>query len=175
MITEDFIAKCQATHGTKKYDYSLSEYTGRHNKVNIKCNTCNKVFIQIAGDHYLDGKGCPSCQIVGFDPTEPAILYYLTVNNGAYYKIGITNRSVKERYTKSDLEEIRIVKEWSYPIGYDAREKESWIVREYADALYKGDAIILESAQGNAELFTYDVLGLDDAYKQLTLDFENSV
>jgi len=94
----------------------------------------------------------------GFNPTKAGTLYYLRINNGQAYKIGITNRSVSERFNSCDLDKIEVLKTWDYPIGHDARDMETKIINDYSYAKYSGDDL-LES--GNTELFDRDILGLD--------------
>lgn len=54
----DFIEKARKVHGNK-YDYSKSNYTGRHNKLIITC-PIHGDFEQDAG-HHLSGSECPKC------------------------------------------------------------------------------------------------------------------
>lgn len=56
--TESFITKSIEIHGTL-YDYSLVQYTGSQDPVNIICSK-HGVFSQIARDH-ITGCGCPDC------------------------------------------------------------------------------------------------------------------
>jgi len=94
----------------------------------------------------------------GFDVSKPAILYYLSVLGGSFYKIGITNRSVKKRFLKKDLDNIKIVHEWYYENGLDAYNEETKIKKEFEYAKYKGDNVLID---GNTELFDRDILLLD--------------
>ena len=94
----------------------------------------------------------------GFNPNKPAILYYLSINNGQAYKIGITNHSVEVRYSSKDLAKIKVINVIEYSNGKDAYKSEQLILKEYSYAKYEGDPL-LES--GNTELFTHDVLLLD--------------
>ena len=55
----DFLKKAKKIHGNK-YDYSKVIYIGATQKVLIKCNQCNKEFLQNAHSH-LRGAGCPFC------------------------------------------------------------------------------------------------------------------
>ena len=65
-------------------------------------------------DTHLKGSGCPSCAVTGFDRNKPGTLYYLSINDGEAYKIGITNRTVQQRYTNLDLESITILHQIHY-------------------------------------------------------------
>ena len=110
----------------------------------------------------MTGSGCPACANGGFDQTKPAILYYLRVEtrNHLLWKIGITNRSVEERFYGQDSRKIAVLKTWHYALGLDAKAREKDILNEFCRFGYRGRDAILQLG-GNTELFTTDVLGLD--------------
>ena len=56
--TKEFLIDAKIVHG-ERYDYSETEYSGRHSKLNIVCKIHGS-FPQLAGDH-LNGAGCPLC------------------------------------------------------------------------------------------------------------------
>ena len=56
----DFIIKAKHVHGDT-FDYSKSSYTHSHDYVSIKCNICEKEFVQLAYSHVNIGNGCPHC------------------------------------------------------------------------------------------------------------------
>jgi hypothetical protein len=149
-----FINDAVSRHGSK-YSYSNVDYVNSITKVDIICNL-HGVFSQYPSDH-LSGKGCRSCANGGFDPNKSATLYYLKIYNGEAYKIGVTNKSVKERFSNKDLENIQVIEKWQFPLGKDAYAKEQEILKMYKKHKYEGS--LLES--GNTELFKHDVLGLD--------------
>jgi len=86
-------------------------------------------------------------------------LYYLkiTYRDSVYYKIGITNRTINERFKVRELEKIEVIKTWEFGKGYEAFEKEQQILKQYDKFRYKGKERILES-NGNSELFIKDIL-----------------
>jgi len=153
--TKEFIEKAKHVH-KNMYDYCNVEYKNSRTPVNILCKVHGQ-FTQIPSNH-LSGQGCPSCAIPGFKPTLPAILYYLSINKGQAYKIGITNKTVEFRFGLEELSSIEIIKIWKYDIGYDAYNKEQEILREFKDARYNGDPLL---KSGNTELFNSDILLLD--------------
>ena len=59
LTTEEFIQRAREVHGDK-YDYSLSVYTTKKNKVKIICPK-HGVFEQ-SPDGHLRGQGCPKCK-----------------------------------------------------------------------------------------------------------------
>lgn len=155
--TTSFIEKACKVHGDK-YDYTLVNYTNYNTKVEIIC-PIHGSFWQIPSNH-IQGKGCTACNSFGFDSSKSATLYYLkiTYEEQIVYKIGITNRTVKERFNNSDLEKIQILKTWDFPLGKDAYDKEQRILKLHSEYKYVGAPIL---SSGNTELFTIDVLGLD--------------
>ena len=154
---EEFIQKAINVHGTK-YDYSKSVYTNWDTNINIACPIHGE-FNQRVGNH-LNGKGCPNCTVSGFQPNKPAYLYYLKITtdtNQVLYKIGITNRTVNERFQIADLQKIEIVKQKLYENGQDALDWETKLKRMYKEYQYKGPDIL---SSGNTELFTEDIIEL---------------
>jgi hypothetical protein len=92
------------------YDYSLSNYTTSSNKIKIIC-PIHGVFEQKARQH-LTGSGCQVCgkeQLMGFKRSKfiekytnkPCIFYTLKLFNEdeEFIKVGITGRSIKERFS----------------------------------------------------------------------------
>ena len=154
LTTEEFTERAKQVH-KGKYDYSKSEYKLTDTKVEIVCPEHGS-FWQSAHAH-LSGSGCSACTKSGFNTGKPGILYYLKIttdDNQELYKIGITNRSVNERFRLQDLQKIEIVKQRSYENGQDAYDKEQEILKKYKQYKYNGPDV-LES--GNTELFTVDI------------------
>ena len=153
--TKEFIKIANEVHNGK-YTYEKTNYINTATKVTITC-PIHGDWEQTPNAHTIKKQGCPSCAESGFDKSKPAILYYLKINGGQAYKIGITNRSVNERFNNSDLQLIEIIKTWYYKIGSDAYDKEQEILKKYKEFQYSGPAILLN---GNTELFDKDVLEL---------------
>ena len=153
----NFIEAAKMIH-KDRYDYSKTIY-GKNNteKVIVTCTKCN-IDTVITPTSLLSGTN-PHCKCIpafGFQSKLPGYVYYLSINNGQAYKIGITNKSVKERYNNTDLQKITIIKEWYFENGEDARAMELGILRKYATK--KSNLKLLSS--GNSELFSEDILGL---------------
>ncbi len=113
---------------------------------------------------HLAGQGCRKCnQKAGWSRERyedgPATLYYAKINN--YYKIGICINGTIERF-RDDRNKgmvVDIIREENYLFGVMAYDEEERILRKYLEHRYYGEKI-LES--GNTELFTKDVLNLDN-------------
>lgn len=110
----NFIEVANKKHNNK-YTYPENEYVNRKSKIKIICPIHGE-FIKKAQKH-LSGQGCSKCNInkmvdegilVGgyceslFEENpelkdKEATLYYISINNGEYYKIGITRTSVSDR------------------------------------------------------------------------------
>ena len=155
---EQFVEKAIKLHGDL-YNYEKSDYISSRDPIEIYCNYCKNYFILNQASTHLQGTGCNLCCNGGFDSSKPGILYYLSINNGEAYKIGITNRTVKERYSSNDYRKIKIIKTWKYEFGNDARLREQEILNTFKYAKYEGTSL-LESCT-NKEIFSYDVLLLD--------------
>ena len=137
------------------------DYIGARTKTEFACSEGHGW--DATPKNVMKGRGCPDCANYGFDPSSPAIMYYLRVtphNADALYKIGITNRTVEDRFNNDDLDKIDVVRTWGFDTGSDARDCEANILAKYGDHKYTGDHVL---DSGNTELFTHDVLGLDVA------------
>jgi len=152
--TESFIDRAIDIHGDL-YNYSKVSYINVDTPVTIIDPTYGE-FSQRPEVH-LRGSGHPKRAHYGFDLEKPAILYYLKINKGIAYKIGITGNSLAERFG-SDMQYIDVVKIWEYKVGEDAYIKEQKILSDYFEFKYTGDYLL---KSGNTELFNKDVLGLD--------------
>jgi len=153
--TEEFVSKANKLHNDK-YSYTKTKYTRSTEKVIITCPTHGD-FVQRAS-HHLDGSGCSQCSSRGFSSTSPGLLYYLQVTSNTgevVYKIGITNRSVEERFNLTDLAHITILFYKKFPKGSTANDYETAIKRKFHKYKYEGPDIL---SSGNSELFTLNFL-----------------
>lgn len=155
--TAEFITKAKLL-SQSLFDYSSTVYIDAKTKLEVTCATHGSFWV--LPHNHLKGINCPGCCHYGFDPTKSATLYYLKIehNDRVLYKIGITNRTVEERFSTEDLLKISILKLWDYPIGKEAYDREQSILKLHKNLKYIG-APVLQS--GNTELFMEDVLGLD--------------
>ena len=95
----------------------------------------------------------------------PGILYYIAITSEdgqKLYKIGVTNHSVEHRFPDLNKKKIRIIKLWSFKQGKEAENIEKDILTEFNEFKYKGPKII---RRGNTEIFTKDILNLDNGTK----------
>ena len=156
--TKTFIDASKVIHGNL-YSFEKTSY-GKNNmdKVVVTCTICNTDALVIPSNFLLGAKPSCSCdKHYGFQESKPGILYYLSINNGEAYKIGITNKSVKDRYTNSDLNKIITIKEWYFESGYDARAFETGILNKHKEHKYTGPSLL---SSGNSELFNVNILSL---------------
>jgi hypothetical protein len=157
MTSQEFVEKAKAVHGGK-YNYDKIKYENNRIKVKILCSKHGD-FLQKPNTHLM-GHGCPECAVSGFKINQPAIFYYLRVDRGTdspLYKIGITNRSVQERFLATEIENITIL-EAIKMAGQDAYEFEQELLREFAEFIYDGPNVL---HSGNTEIFTKDIFGMD--------------
>ena len=153
----EVLLEFKETHGNA-YNYDKVDYKGSHTNITIVC-PIHGDFEQLPANH-LVGCGCPKCSDYGFNINKPAILYYLKITTESHkvlYKIGITNRTVHQRFNLEELSKIEIVKLEKFEIGADALAKEQEILKKYSEYVYKGVPILVS---GNTELFTCNVFEL---------------
>lgn len=133
-----------------------SDYVDSKTHILVEHKPCGHTF-QSTPDNLLRNQGCPSCANHGYDQSKPGYLYYLSIDDGTYYKIGITNRSVKERFTNSDLARITTIKEAYFANGIEPLQRETKILQLSKEYLYKGLPIL---SSGNSELLTKNIIEL---------------
>ena len=109
----------------------------------------------------MGGGGCPHCAGSGFSSAKPGNLYYIKhfddSANQHFYKIGITNRDVMERFkgTKVDAGQV---KQWRFENGQEARDRENEILKKHSSD--RISSYCLGKGNGHTEWFRRDVLGL---------------
>ena len=126
LTTKQFISDAKKAHGDF-YDYSKTVYKADRWKVEIFCPTCQCYFRQVASDH-KQGHGCTNCRRNAFSPTEygnahhEATLYVIHMwgMDENFYKIGITSKSISERFRYLKNYQYEVLYEGSFS-GYDAR------------------------------------------------------
>lgn len=152
---EEFVILSNERHNNK-FDYSKSEFINGDVKIEIICPEHGS-FFQAPRNH-LEGYGCSQCAKTGFNPEKPAILYYLKVENKGQtaYKVGITNRTVKERF-EADMKYITILHAEEFENGIEAYQKEQKIIKDNKE--YRWNNIPLLK-NGNSELFNRNILGV---------------
>lgn len=97
--------------------------------------------------HVLNHSGCNKCSYSTFDPNSPAILYYIKIGN--YYKIGITKRSIRARFSKDPHLPITVIRFIWYSKGQYAKDMEQFLLSSNERITVTG---YLKSG-GNTELF----------------------
>jgi len=154
MSQDEFVSRASKIH-KGLYDYSKVNYQGYNEPVTIIDPEYGE-FEQKPSSH-LKGSGHMNRAHFGFNINLPAILYYLKVQGGKGYKIGITNRTVAERFV-GEADKIEVIKTWYYESGKDARDREQEVLSKYKSMKYIGEHLL---SSGNTELFNKDILELD--------------
>ena len=150
-----FIARANKVHNNK-YDYTLADYVNCDTHTTVKCPVHGPY--RVTPYAHVTGHQCPKCAPYGLNQNKPAILYYIKIlNNGvSYYKIGVTNKTVDERFSLPELQTISVLSTTAYKTGKEAYDAEQAIIKKYAAFKYVGRALL--SSGGNTEIFTKDVL-----------------
>lgn len=150
---EEFLNQAKTLH-QNKYDYSQAFYEGTYIPIKIICPKHGE-FWQIPTDH-INGCGCKKCAKYGFNPQKPSIIYFLKLQTAiaAFWKIGITNRTVEDRFRK-DYDLIQSGWIW-HGDGEIIWNTEQQLLRQYQD--YKLNYLFpLLQNGGDTECFTLDL------------------
>ena len=169
----NFLECAKKIHGDRYVYPENNNYLNRKSKVIIVCKVHGN-FIK-SGQKHLSGQGCHKCNakrlvdegilVGGYNKrlfintprlkTKPATLYYLKINDGEYYKIGITTKSVKGRIkgikckSKKEVKLVEIL--WtSEDTLLRCYNKEQRILRKFKDKRV--------STSWSKELFNFNVL-----------------
>lgn len=151
LTQQQFIERSTSKHANQ-YDYQLVEYENNKKHVSIVC-PIHGIFDQ-RPDHHMRGIGCPTCsrekRLGGY--TEelfrvkpeikdlPGVLYFIKFESDSesFYKIGITSRSVEERFSKKgDIAHytIEVVSTKSMTL-YEAYQLEQQLLTEFSPYKY---------------------------------------
>ena len=157
---EHFTKRSIEVHGDK-YDYSKVDYVNSDTKVTITCREHGD-FEQAPKHHYI-GRGCPVCGArwsARRYNNVPTILYYVKVTYKGIigWKIGITTKSVMERY-KADTNRgaiIDVLDEVLFTGGKEAFNAEQDILRKFKSHKHDlGTSLLLD---GGTEVFDSDII-----------------
>ncbi len=157
----------------ERYLYYLDTYYTLDTPMAIGCKI-HGTFYQKPSEH-LRTFGCSECHEAQANEgkkstfsqpyyNRPTRLYYIRVDfdddRDSLYKIGITTRSVSERFNEvpSGIH-IVVVVEKLFGTGKLAFDVEQKQLRKFKKHAYTGPKVL---PSGNTELFTKDVLGLDN-------------
>ena len=146
---EEFVTKAADVHGGK-YDYSNVKYTNNRNKVKIVCPVHGE-FSQVPWSH-LSGKGCSNCAGGGFKGAKPAILYFIKFIGKDLYKLGITNKTVRDRFSPSEFKGMQVLYTIKSLNGDRILKLETELLRKYSEYKYTGEPLL--KTKGNTEIFS---------------------
>lgn len=118
----------------------LEDFKGsakQKHKVKFACGHIQDVML----DNTMRGAGCFRCAKGGFDRDKPALLYFLEVpfQGLSVYKVGITNRTVAERYAQESVV-YRVLKLFYTPVGKNAFNAEKAILNNFCELKYHGES-----------------------------------
>ncbi len=136
----------------------LEPYITSFQKILHRC-TCGNTWLARPSNvlHHDMGCGCKNIRtILNRYKNKQTTLYYIKING--LYKIGLTTRNLKYRYSRDKNIDITILREQVFQDGRKAYLIEQTILKMYKEYQYCGENIL---TGGNSELFTKDVLNLD--------------
>lgn len=163
---EQYLTDCRLKHNDR-YDYSKVIYNTIRDKIIIICRDHGE-FTQTAHDH-KHGGGCPHCaeyfrNLDNKPSNTPCYLYYLKLKTESliFYKIGITTRSVNNRFSTLMKDNTKILEQSSILTTlHNAIVAEQQIIIDFSDYKLLMSDVLLHTG-GGTECFTDDVLGIHD-------------
>lgn len=160
VVTQVQVEKAFEAEGYKL----LSIYEKNSRPLRFECP--NGHYREITWASFNRGYRCSACMKSGYKPSAPATLYYAQIESieGRLWKIGITNRSARERLSGIQVP-YKILMEMHFDNGNAPMSIEKKILEKHQEHRYRGRAL----KNGNTECFTIDVLGLGVDVKQLEL------
>jgi len=162
--TKEYIQKCSEKHNGF-YSYEKCIYYGSVEKVIVTCPIHGD--FEITASAHLFSSGCLLCSkekngILKYKG-KITYLYYVYFPQHNLYKIGLTRKSVENRFAREikDGLEIEILKVQEYKDGAQAFILEQAILQKYKYKIVKKklDKILIT---GNTEIFTENVLNLKE-------------
>jgi hypothetical protein len=141
------------------YDYNEVKYTNNKTKIAVICPLHGRFLI--APSHHLEGHGCPICGqeksnwtrfLIPGHELASATLYFVAITrlNETFLKIGVTTRTVEERFRRHGDLQVRVIHSLqSTPPNVLAIEQE--VLRTFADHSYYPECL---RGQGATECFS---------------------
>lgn len=139
--------KFRSIHG-EAYTYDLSGFTNVNGKVLARCPEHGE-WTPTVSDH-LRGSGCPSCKKTGFVHHKPAELYLVEIEG--LYKVGVTNKTLEQRYCLVDLNRMTVILRLRFDTGKEAQALEGKIIEQNKHIRYDGPPVLTQT--GTTEMFT---------------------
>ena len=140
-------------NSTVSWGFSKFKYVSAHKKVTVTCPVHGDK--SIIANSLFNGGGCSDCSISGFNYNKPAILYYLSINNGAAYKLGITNLNISKRYSVLERNSFEVLWELPFNTGKACKDTEQALLKMFKEYRYNGVPLL---KKGNTELFYKNIL-----------------
>lgn len=165
-LTDDQIIDYLGSINFKPVD--VDSYKNNNTAIECECKLCGNIeSIKLVAVQQGKKKQCTFCSKTykyGEFPDKPHIAYYIKVDdaNVGYplYKVGITAQSVRKRFSRiGDWEKITVLDTRIFETGSSAYEYEQKVLKDFGKYKYKGKRVL--NSKGNTELFTTDILGLD--------------
>jgi len=140
------------------FSYEFTKYVNKETKLLLTCTSCGNLVTTTPGNHLHGGStgGCSTCSQAGFDKNKPGLLYYFKVCLGSNtaWKIGITNNSIRKRYSLAERNRMsNIISVW-YENGAECYAEEQRILKEFNMHKYTGPKLL---NSGNTELFNMNI------------------
>lgn len=134
--TDETIAERLSVYGASLLEEFKGSVMLKH-EVQFNCGHTNTASL----NSIIRGTGCPICAGSRFNPDLPGTLYFIEVYHEgmSLYKVGVTNRTIKERYRGEGVK-YTVVESFSSDKGSLVYEAEQSILKFFKDYLYAGES-----------------------------------
>lgn len=155
--TKDFLVAAHNKH-SNTYDYTKTNYVSAKTKVTITCKIHGD-FTVVPRKH-IKGQGCPICSglLKKFTKTfyinKKTVFYILYLPSIDAYKVGITTKSIRQRYKEEGNIDYKIVFEQHFFNGTDAWMLEKLVLRDLKAYKYDGPTVFKKT--NITEILTID-------------------
>lgn len=139
--------------------FPIERYTNDRTKLTFECIEGH--IWKARPSSVLRGHGCPKCANFSFSLTKPAIFYYIKIirDSDIFYKVGITNQTLKRRFSKEGDKKIVPLMVKEFDSGQEAKDFEKEILDRFKDERLLNCNIL--NGRGNTEVFKRDILNKD--------------
>ncbi len=121
----------------------LEDYKGSHTKIKFQCDICHHKWITVP-HRVKSGTGCPNCANITkskknhWTPyNKPTLLYVVYFPKYKTYKVGITTRSVKQRFERVHSNYV-IIHQEKFLVGETAWKKEQMLLSKSKKHKFNG-------------------------------------
>lgn len=140
-----------------RFSFKKSNYVWNRQPIIITCREHGD--FETTPHNHLDNRksqsgGCPKCKVSSsFSKKDEAIFYIFRFKNTDIFKIGVSNRTLEQRYSKSFIKNTTYIRAYSFSTGLEALKLESFLKSKLKKYKFLPESDMMSGFSGNTELF----------------------